>query len=69
MSYSDEEKRAFSISYIIAHLNTLDTFAKFKTFVNGVSSAKIKTKLKEAFQNAQVEDDACLLYTSPSPRD
>ncbi|MBA7607306.1 hypothetical protein ES703_14465 [subsurface metagenome] len=52
MSYVDEEKRAFCISKIIEHLNTLDTWEKFKTFVNGITSQKIKTKLKEAYLKA-----------------
>ena len=56
MSYNDEEKRAFCIGYIIEHLNTLDTWDKFKNFVNGVTPEKIKTKLKTAFQNAQIQD-------------
>jgi len=60
MSYVDEEKRAFCISYIIEYLNTLDTNEKFIAFVNGVTPDKIKTKLKQAFQNAQVEGDGTI---------
>ena len=55
--FTDEEKRSFIISRIIEHLNTLDTFDKVKTFINGVSPEKIKAKLKEAYQKALAEDD------------
>ena len=57
MLFNAEEKRSFCISKIIEHLNTLDTWEKFKIFVNGISPEKIKAKLKEAYQNALVEGD------------
>lgn len=57
MSYSEEEKRSFCIGYIIEYLNTLDTWAKFKTFKDGISSAKLNAKLKKAYQDAQIADD------------
>jgi len=57
MSYADEEKRAFCIGKIIEFLNTLDTWEKFKAFVIGVSPDKLKAKLIEGHQDAQVEDD------------
>ena len=57
MNYLDEEKRAFCIGKIIEHLNTLDTWEKFKVFVRGVTSQKIKAKLKEAYQDARTEGD------------
>jgi len=62
MSYVNEEKRAFCIGAIIRHLNTLDTWDKFKVFVNGVTPAKLKAKLKKAYQDGQVEAD--LVITS-----
>lgn len=57
MSYSDEEKRAFCIAKIVEHLNTLDTWTKFKTFINGITKAKLKALLKQAFIDAQASGD------------
>lgn len=60
MAHSDEEIRAFCISYIIEHLNTLDTKEKFIVFVNGITPDKLKTKLKEAYQNAQLKGNTVI---------
>ena len=60
MSYNDEEKRSFCIGYIIEYLNTLDTWDKFKNFVNGVTPEKIKLKLKTAFAYAQSQDNVVI---------
>jgi len=57
MSYTDEEKRAFCISKIVEHLNTLDTWTKFKAFINAITRAKVKGLLKQAFIDAQAKGD------------
>jgi len=57
MNYADEEKRAFCVGYIIEYLNTLDTWPKFCAFINEVTPAKIKSKLKKGWQDAQLQDD------------
>jgi len=55
--YSDEEKRSFCISKIVEYLNGLDTWDKFKTFINGITRAKIKALLKQAYVDAQAQGD------------
>lgn len=57
MSFVDEEKRAFCASEIIKALNELDTWEKFKVFIDTISKAKIKARLKQAYKDAQAQGD------------
>ena len=57
MDYTNEEKRVFCISRIMEFLNTLDTWEKFTDFVNTVSKAKFKARLKQAYLDAQDKGD------------
>ena len=57
MGYSDKEKLGFCKSQVIQYVQKIETWTDFKTFVNGITSAKLKTKLKKAYQNAIIEND------------
>lgn len=61
MAYTDDEKRNFCVGVIVKYLNSLNTWDKFKTFVNEVTKEKLKTKLKEAYQLAQTQDDTAII--------
>jgi len=59
--YPDEIKRSFCISEIIKALNELDTWEKFKTFINEITRAKIKALLKQAYMDAQAQGDITII--------
>lgn len=57
MSYTEEEKLGFCKSKIIQYVENIQTWTEFKTFVNSITKIKLKNKLKQAYQDAQVEND------------
>jgi len=57
MSYVDEEKRSFSIGYIIRELNTLDTLAKYNNFVDTISKSILEKIVKEGFKSEKSKTD------------
>lgn len=61
MGYTDNEKLGFCKSTIIAYVRNISTWTDFKNFVNAITSAKLKTKLKKAYQDSIAENDDSII--------
>ena len=54
MGYTDDEKLGFCKSIILQYVQNISSWTAFKIFVNGITPAKLKTKLKKRRQRTPI---------------
>jgi len=61
MSYTEGQLLGFCKSTLVGYIQSIQTWTSFKNFLNTITKAKLKTKLKTDFQNRGLENDNSIL--------